>query len=163
MPSSEAREEIVAWLEQQGTGRPKTTYKMRDWLISRQRYWGAPIPIIHCLEHGAVPVPDNQLPVILPDLDDFQPRDGATSALVSATDWVNTVCPKCGKPAKRETDTMDGYACSSWYFLRYLDPFNDKQAWDPKVEAYWGPVDFYNGADHAVAHVIFQVLDAIFL
>jgi len=156
MPSSEAREEIVAWLEQQGTGRPKTTYKMRDWLISRQRYWGAPIPIIHCPEHGAVPVPDNQLPVILPDLDDFQPRDGATSALESATDWVNTVCPKCGKPAKRETDTMDGYACSSWYFLRYLDPFNDKQAWDPKVEAYWGPVDFYNGADHAVAHLLYS-------
>jgi len=156
MSSSDAREEIVAWLEQEGTGRSKTTYKMRDWLISRQRYWGAPIPIIHCETHGAVPVPDDQLPVILPDLDDFKPHGGATSALASATDWVNTTCPKCGKPAKRETDTMDGYACSSWYFLRYLDPFNDKQAWDPEVEKHWGPVDFYNGADHAVAHLLYS-------
>lgn len=156
MNSSDAREEIVAWLEQEQAGRSKTTYKMRDWLISRQRYWGAPIPIIHCDDCGAVPVPDNQLPVILPDLDDFKPHDGATSALASATDWVNTTCPKCGKPAKRETDTMDGYACSSWYFLRYLDPFNDNQAWDPEVLKYWGPVDFYNGADHAVAHLLYS-------
>jgi len=155
MSSSDAREEIVAWLEQQGTGRSKTTYKMRDWLISRQRYWGAPIPIIHCSDHGAVAVPDDQLPVILPDVKNFKPTGGETSALVSATEWVNTKCPKCGKPAKRETDTMDGYACSSWYFLRYLDPFNDKQAWDPAVEKHWGPVDFYNGADHAVAHLLY--------
>jgi leucyl-tRNA synthetase len=154
--SSEAREQIVAWLEQEKTGRSKVTYKMRDWLISRQRYWGAPIPIIHCPEHGAVPVPDDQLPVILPDLDDFKPHSGATSALASATDWVNTTCPICGKAAKRETDTLDGYACSSWYFLRYLDPFNDKQAWDPEVVKYWGPVDFYNGADHAVAHLLYS-------
>ena len=156
MSSSDAREEIVAWLAQEGTGRSKTTYKMRDWLISRQRYWGAPIPIIHCDACGAVPVPDDQLPVLLPDLDDFKPHGGATSALASATDWVNTTCPKCGQPAKRETDTMDGYACSSWYFLRYLDPFNDKQAWDPKVMEHWAPVDFYNGADHAVAHLLYS-------
>jgi leucyl-tRNA synthetase len=155
MPSSDAREEIVNWLEEQGTGRATTNYKMRDWLISRQRYWGAPIPIVHCPDHGAVPVPDDQLPVILPELDDFKPKTGAVSALAGATEWVNTTCPKCGKPAKRETDTMDGYACSSWYFLRYLDPFNDKQAWDPKVEDHWGPVDFYNGADHAVAHLLY--------
>jgi len=155
METSQAREEIVAWLEQRGVGRNKTTYKIRDWLISRQRYWGAPIPIIHCPDCGAVAVPDDQLPVILPEVDDFKPKGGATSALASATDWVNTTCPKCGKPAKRETDTMDGYACSSWYFLRYLDPFNDKQAWDPKVEEHWGPVDFYNGADHAVAHLLY--------
>ncbi len=155
MESSEAREQIVAWLEQEKTGKSKVTYKMRDWLISRQRYWGAPIPIIHCPEHGAVAVPDNQLPVILPDVDDFKPKGGATSALAGATDWINTTCPTCGKPAKRETDTMDGYACSSWYFLRYLDPFNDKQAWDPEIEKYWGPVDFYNGADHAVAHLLY--------
>ncbi|MEI6850360.1 MAG: class I tRNA ligase family protein [Candidatus Saccharibacteria bacterium] len=156
MASSEAREEIVAWLEQQGVGRTKTAYKMRDWLISRQRYWGAPIPIIHCPEHGAVAVPNNQLPVILPDIDDYKPKDGETSALASATDWVNTTCPNCGMPAKRETDTMDGYACSSWYFLRYLDPFNNKQAWDPEIEKHWGPVDFYNGADHAVAHLLYS-------
>jgi len=153
--SSDAREQIVAWLEQEGTGKAKVTYKMRDWLISRQRYWGAPIPIIHCPEHGAVAVPDDQLPVILPDVDDFKPHGGATSALANVTDWVNTTCPTCGKPAKRETDTLDGYACSSWYFLRYLDPFNDKQAWDPEVEKHWGPVDFYNGADHAVAHLLY--------
>jgi len=154
--SSDAREEIVAWLEQEGTGRTKTTYKMRDWLISRQRYWGAPIPIIHCPDHGAVAVPDDKLPVILPEIDDFKPKPGAISALAGATDWVNTTCPKCGKPSKRETDTMDGYACSSWYFLRYLDPFNDKQAWDPEIEKHWGPVDFYNGADHAVAHLLYS-------
>ena len=156
MESSDAREQIVDWLEQQATGKSKTTYKMRDWLISRQRYWGAPIPIIHCPEHGAVAVPDDQLPVILPELEDFKPRGGATSALASATDWVNTTCPTCGKPALRETDTLDGYACSSWYFLRYLDPFNDNQAWDPEVEKHWGPVDFYNGADHAVAHLLYS-------
>ncbi len=154
--SSDAREQIVDWLEQQATGKSKTTYKMRDWLISRQRYWGAPIPIIHCPEHGAVAVPDDQLPVILPEMEDFKPRGGATSALASATDWVNTTCPTCGKPALRETDTLDGYACSSWYFLRYLDPFNDNQAWDPEVEKHWGPVDFYNGADHAVAHLLYS-------
>lgn len=154
--TSDAREEIVDWLEQQGIGRTKTTYKMRDWLISRQRYWGAPIPIIHCPEHGAVAVPDDQLPVILPEVEDFKPSGGATSALAGVTNWVNTTCPKCGKPAKRETDTMDGYACSSWYFLRYLDPFNDKQAWDPEIEKHWGPVDFYNGADHAVAHLLYS-------
>jgi leucyl-tRNA synthetase len=154
--TSVAREEIVAWLEEQKMGRIKTTYKMRDWLISRQRYWGAPIPIIHCPEHGAVAVPDDQLPVILPEIDDFKPKGGATTALAGATDWVNTTCPKCGKPATRETDTMDGYACSSWYFLRYIDPFNDKQAWDPEVEKHWDPVDFYNGADHAVAHLLYS-------
>ncbi len=155
MESSDAREQIVAWLEQQGTGRSKVSYKIHDWLISRQRYWGAPIPIIHCDKCGAVPVPDDQLPVILPELEDFKPHGGAASALELATDWVNTTCPACGGPAKRETDTLDGYACSSWYFLRYLDPFNDKQAWDPAIEEHWGPVDFYNGADHAVAHLLY--------
>jgi leucyl-tRNA synthetase len=156
MRSEEAREEIVAWLEQEQVGRAKTTYKMRDWLISRQRYWGAPIPIIHCPEHGAVAVPDDQLPVILPDVEDYKPVGGAVSVLAGVEEWVNTTCPTCEGPAKRETDTMDGYACSSWYFLRYLDPFNDKQAWDPKQIAHWGPVDFYNGADHAVAHLLYS-------
>ncbi len=156
MRTEEAREEIVAWLEQQGVGRSKVTYKMRDWLISRQRYWGAPIPIVHCEKDGAVPVPDDQLPVVLPDVDDFKPRGGATSVLAEVEDWVNTACPTCGGPAKRETDTMDGYACSSWYFLRYIDPFNTKQAWNPEVESHWSPVDFYNGADHAVAHLLYS-------
>jgi leucyl-tRNA synthetase len=156
MRSEQAREEVVAWLEQEGAGKSKVTYKMRDWLISRQRYWGAPIPIIHCEEHGAVAVPDDQLPVILPEVEDYKPKGGAVSVLAGVTEWVNTTCPTCGKPAKRETDTMDGYACSSWYFLRYLDPSNDVQAWDPEVEAHWGPVDFYNGADHAVAHLLYS-------
>jgi len=153
--SSEAREEIVAWLEQQKLGRIKTTYKMRDWLISRQRYWGAPIPIIHCPLHGAVAVPDDQLPVILPEIADYAPKGDGKSALARATDWVNTTCPKCGGPAKRETDTMDGYACSSWYLLRYADPNNNKQAWDPKLINYWAPVDCYIGGDHAVAHLLY--------
>lgn len=156
MRSEQAREEVVAWLEQEGVGQSKVTYKMRDWLISRQRYWGAPIPIIHCGEHGAVPVPDDQLPVILPEVEDYAPKGGAVSVLAGVTEWVNTTCPTCGEPAKRETDTMDGYACSSWYFLRYLDPLNDTQAWNPEVEAHWGPVDFYNGADHAVAHLLYS-------
>lgn len=156
MRSEEAREEIVAWLEQEQTGRAKTTYKMRDWLISRQRYWGAPIPIIHCPEHGAVAVPDDQLPVILPDIDDFKPKGGATSALASVDEWVNTTCPTCNGPAKRETDTLDGYACSSWYFIRYIDPFNNERAWDPELANYWESVDFYNGGDHAVAHLLYS-------
>jgi leucyl-tRNA synthetase len=156
MRSEQVREEIVDWLEQRGVGKTKVTYKMRDWLISRQRYWGAPIPIIHCDDHGAVAVPDDQLPVILPDVEDYKPTGAATSVLAGVTDWVDAPCPTCGKPGKRETDTMDGYACSSWYFLRYLDPFNDKQAWDPAVEAHWGPVDYYNGADHAVAHLLYS-------
>jgi len=156
MSSSDAREEIVAWLEEQGMGRTKTTYKMRDWLISRQRYWGAPIPIIHCPEHGAVPVPDDQLPVVLPDVDDFKPKGGATSVLATVDEWVNTTCPICDGPAKRETDTLDGYACSSWYFLRYIDPFNTDEAWSPEAAKHWEPVDFYNGADHAVAHLLYS-------
>lgn len=151
-----AREEIVAWLEQQGTGRSKVTYKMRDWLISRQRYWGAPIPVIHCAEHGAVAVPDDQLPVVLPDVDDYKPKGGATSVLATVEDWVNTTCPTCGGPALRETDTLDGYACSSWYFLRYIDPFNAEQAWDPELAKAWQPTDFYNGGDHAVAHLLYS-------
>lgn len=155
MASSEAREEIVAWLEQQGTGRTKTTYKMRDWLISRQRYWGAPIPIIHCDEHGAVAVPEDQLPVLLPHVDDYAPKGDGKSILGGVAEWVNTTCPTCGKPAKRETDTMDGYACSSWYLLRYTDPHNDTQAWDPALANYWAPVDYYVGGDHAVAHLLY--------
>ncbi|MBH2007265.1 leucine--tRNA ligase [Candidatus Saccharibacteria bacterium] len=155
MSSSEAREEIVAWLEQQAVGRSKVTYKMRDWLISRQRYWGAPIPVIHCDEHGAVPVPTQDLPVVLPEIEDYAPKGDGKSALARQTDWVNTTCPTCGKPAQRETDTMDGYACSSWYLLRYTDPHNDEQAWDPKKADYWSPVDMYVGGDHAVAHLLY--------
>lgn len=155
MASSDAREAIVVWLEENDLGAAKTTYKMRDWLISRQRYWGAPIPIIHCDEHGAVPVPEDQLPVILPEVEDFAPKGDGQSTLAHAADWVNTVCPECGKPAKRETDTMDGYACSSWYLLRYSDPHNSERAWNPEKVNYWSPLDFYVGGDHAVAHLLY--------
>lgn len=155
LPSEEAREKIVADLSQKGFAKEKVNYKMRDWLISRQRYWGAPIPMIHCEKDGTVPVPDDQLPIELPDVEDYKPKGGATSVLATVEDWVNATCPECGGPAKRETDTMDGYACSSWYFLRYIDPFNKEQAWNPEIAKSWMPVDFYNGADHAVAHLLY--------
>lgn len=153
--ANDAREAIVAWLEQKGVGESKVTYKMRDWLISRQRYWGAPIPIIYCAEHGAVSVPENQLPVMLPEVADYAPRGDGKSVLAHVEEWVNTTCPSCGRPAKRETDTMDGYACSSWYLLRYTDPRDDARAWDPQLADYWAPVDFYVGGDHAVAHLLY--------
>ena len=172
MQSSDAREEIVKWLEQQGVGRSKTTYKMRDWLISRQRYWGAPIPIVHVKDYGTVAVPDSHLPVVLPDVDDYKPKGGATSVLATVEDWVHIwynvdtgdfVPFSEPKPrgdnwheAHRETDTLDGYACSSWYFLRYIDPFNKDAAWDIDRAQHWQPVDFYNGADHAVAHLLYS-------
>jgi leucyl-tRNA synthetase len=155
MPTSEAREQIVAWLEQEGRGRARVTYKMRDWLISRQRYWGAPIPIVHCAEHGVVAVPETDLPVILPEIADFAPRGDGRSALGAQADWVNTTCPTCDGPATRETDTMDGYACSSWYLMRYTDPHNTEQAWDPALASYWTPLDMYIGGDHAVAHLLY--------
>ena len=153
--SEDVREQIVAWLEQEGKGSAKTTYKMRDWLISRQRYWGAPIPIIHCAEHGAVAVPESDLPVMLPDVEDFQPRGDGRSVLAAQEDWVQTTCPTCGGPARRETDTMDGYACSSWYLLRFTDPHNDQQAWLQQDVNYWAPVDMYVGGDHATAHLLY--------
>ena len=155
IPTSDAREQIVAWLEEQGIGHSKVTYKMRDWLISRQRYWGAPIPIIHCPHCGNVAVPDEDLPVMLPDIDDYLPSGDGQSPLAKVESWVNTTCPQCGRPAKRETDTMDGYACSSWYLWRYTDAHDDKQAWDPAKVNYWAPLDFYVGGDHAVAHLLY--------
>ena len=155
MSSAEAREQIVAWLEQQGVGQLKVTYKMRDWLISRQRYWGAPIPIIHCPSCGVVPVPKEDLPVLLPDIEDFAPRGDGKSALAAQEDWVNVACPACGGAALRETDTMDGYACSSWYLLRYTDPTDSNMAWDPQLANHWAPLDMYIGGDHAVAHLLY--------
>ena len=154
-PTSDAREQIVAWLEEQGIGHSKVTYKMRDWLISRQRYWGAPIPIIHCPHCGNVAVPEEDLPVMLPDIDDYLLSGDGQSPLAKVESWVNTTCPQCGRPAKRETDTMDGYACSSWYLWRYTDAHDDKQAWDPAKVNYWAPLDFYVGGDHAVAHLLY--------
>ncbi len=153
--TSEAREKIVADLAEQGVATEKVNYKMRDWLISRQRYWGAPIPIIHCEKDGAVLVPESDLPVVLPEIEDYRPTGGNVSALAGAADWVNTTCPQCGGPGKRETDTMDGYVCSSWYFLRYMDPTNNQKAWDEKQASKWMPVDCYNGGDHATAHLLY--------
>jgi leucyl-tRNA synthetase len=153
--SSDAREQIVAWLEQVGRGRAKTTYKIRDWSVSRQRYWGAPIPIIHCPKDGTVLVPDEQLPVVLPELEDFAPSGDGRSALARAEDWLHVDCPVCGGPAERETDTLDTYICSSWYFLRYIDPANQDKIFDSNLANKWMPVDFYNGGDHATAHMIY--------
>ncbi|HSE29457.1 MAG TPA: class I tRNA ligase family protein [Candidatus Saccharimonadales bacterium] len=150
----EAREKVVEHLISQNKANWSTNYKIRDWLISRQRYWGAPIPIVHCEKDGAVAIPEDQLPVKLPVITDYKAEAGK-SPLAKVTDWVTTTCPKCGGPATRETDTMDGYACSSWYFLRYLDPHNNEQAWDPKIINHWMPIDFYNGADHAVSHLLY--------
>lgn len=155
MPTSEAREQIVDWLEQQGIGKSKTTFKIRDWSVSRQRYWGAPIPIVHCQKDGAVLLPDSELPVLLPELDDFKPSGDGRSALARATDWLKTTCPTCGGPAERETDTLDTYICSSWYFLRYLDPQNAEQPFATDTANKWMPVDFYNGGDHATAHMMY--------
>ena len=170
--SEDAREQIVAWLEQQNSGQSKTTYKMRDWLISRQRYWGAPIPIVHVDGRAPIAVADECLPVILPEVENFKPTGGNTSVLAQVDDWVRvwvdvetgkTVPITESKPdgdnwveGRRETDTLDGYACSSWYFLRYLDPHNDNEAWNPERINHWMPVDYYNGADHAVAHLLYS-------
>ncbi len=153
--TSDAREQIVAWLEERGIGHSKVTYKMRDWLISRQRYWGAPIPIIHCPHCGEVPVPEEDLPVKLPDIDDYQPSGDGQSPLAKVKSWVNVACPKCGRPAKRETDTMDSYACSSWYLFRYTSAGDNQQAWDKNKADYWCPLDYYVGGDHAVAHLLY--------
>lgn len=155
MDSSEAREQIIDWLEKEGTGKAKTTFKLRDWSVSRQRYWGAPIPIINCEKCGSVLVPDEQLPVTLPELSDYAPSGDGRSALARATDWLEVDCPKCGGKAERETDTLDTYLCSSWYMMRYFDPANENQIFDNKVVNKWMPIDFYNGGDHATAHMIY--------
>ncbi|MEJ0073506.1 MAG: class I tRNA ligase family protein [Candidatus Saccharibacteria bacterium] len=155
MSTSEAREKIVADLTAKGDAVEKTNYKMRDWSVSRQRYWGAPIPIIHCPKDGAVLVPEADLPVILPELDDFQPSGDGRSALARAKDWLTATCPECGGPAERETDTLDTYICSSWYMLRYLDPHNQQAPFDSAIANKWMPIDFYNGGDHATAHLLY--------
>ena len=154
--SSDARENIVADLEKSKTAQEVINYKIRDWLISRQRYWGAPIPIIHCPKDGAVAVPEDQLPVVLPDVESYEPSGDGRSPLANIKDFVNTTCPKCGGPAERETDTMDGFACSSWYFLRFADPHNDQAAFSKDKAKFWLPVDDYiGGAEHAVMHLLY--------
>lgn len=154
--SEECKRNIVIELQKENIAKSTINFKMRDWLISRQRYWGAPIPIVHCDKCGAVPVPKDQLPVQLPTITDYAPSGDGKSSLAKATDWVNTTCPKCGGPARRETDTMDGFACSSWYFLRFADPHNDKLPFDRKLVDSWLPVDVYvGGVEHAVMHLIY--------
>ncbi len=156
MSSSDAREKIVQDLTENNFGEEKVNYKIRDWLISRQRYWGAPIPIIHCEKDGPVPVPEDQLPVVLPEVKSYQPTGEGTSVLASVPEWVNTTCPKCGGPARRETDTMDGFACSSWYFLRFADPHNKNEPFSKEKAKFWLPVDDYiGGAEHAVMHLLY--------
>lgn len=147
---------VIRWLEKWGVGQGRINYRLRDWLISRQRYWGAPIPMIHCPKCGTVPVPEDQLPVELPDVENYQPSGTGESPLATIQEFVNVACPVCGSLAKRETDTMGGFACSSWYFLRFADPHNDNTFADRAKINYWLPVDCYvGGAEHAVMHLLY--------
>ncbi len=154
--SKETVRKVAEWLEADGLGKPVVTYRFRDWLLSRQRYWGVPIPIIHCPTHGEVPVPDDQLPVVLPPVEHYQPTGTGEGPLASIAEFVETNCPICGEPARRETDTMAGFACSSWYFLRFADPHDDAAPFSREAVDYWLPVDTYvGGAEHAVMHLLY--------
>ncbi|RMD51258.1 leucine--tRNA ligase [Candidatus Parcubacteria bacterium] len=154
---AEAKNKIIEWLENNNVGRRAVNYKLRDWVFSRQRYWGEPIPLIYCDKCGWVPVPEEDLPVVLPEVEKYQPTDTGESPLAAIEDWVNTNCPKCSGPAKRETDTMPNWAGSSWYFLRYTDPHNDETFADMEKLKYWMPVDLYNGGmEHTTLHLLYS-------
>lgn len=153
----EAKARMIEWLETENIGRAKVNYKLRDWVFSRQRYWGEPIPLVYCEDCGWVPIPEDQLPLTLPEVDDFKPADDGSSPLSKATDWINTTCPKCGKPARRETDTMPNWAGSSAYFLRYLDPHNNDEFVSKEAADYWMPVMWYNGGmEHTTLHLLYS-------
>ena len=157
MEVAEAKKAITAFLEEKGIGTPKKNYKLRDWVFSRQRYWGEPIPIIHCPKCGYVPVPEDQLPLELPDVESYVPTDNGESPLAAMRSWVETTCPNCGGKAERETDTMPQWAGSSWYFLRYTDPHNDEALASPEALRYWLPVDWYNGGmEHTTLHLLYS-------
>jgi len=153
----DAKEKMIEFLEEKGIGRAKVNYKLRDWVFSRQRYWGEPIPIIHCDKCGYVPLDESELPLKLPEVESYMPTDNGESPLAAMTDWVNVKCPCCGGPAKRETDTMPQWAGSSWYFLRYTDPKNTKALASPEALKYWLPVDWYNGGmEHTTLHLLYS-------
>ena len=154
---ADAKEKIIEFMTEKGIGHAKTNYKLRDWVFSRQRYWGEPIPIVHCDKCGYVALPESELPLELPDVESYMPTDNGESPLAAMTEWVNTTCPCCGGPAKRETDTMPQWAGSSWYFLRYTDPHNDKELASQEALKYWMPVDWYNGGmEHTTLHLLYS-------
>jgi len=153
----DAKKKIQEWLTEKGIGYVKTNYKLRDWVFSRQRYWGEPIPMVYCEKCGYVPLDESELPLVLPNVDSYEPTDNGESPLAKMTDWVNTTCPHCGAPAKRETDTMPQWAGSSWYFLRYCDPHNDKELASKEALEYWSPIDWYNGGmEHTTLHLLYS-------
>ena len=153
----EAKKKITEFLTEQGIGHAKVNYKLRDWVFSRQRYWGEPIPIVHCDACGYVPLPESELPLRLPEVDSYEPTGDGESPLAAMDEWVNTTCPHCGGPAKRETDTMPQWAGSSWYFLRYCDPHNSEALASPEALEYWLPVDWYNGGmEHTTLHLLYS-------
>ena len=152
---ADAIAKMLEFLEEKKCGHKAVNYKLRDWVFSRQRYWGEPIPLIHCDHCGIVPVPEEQLPLTLPEVSKYEPSGTGESPLVNIDSWVNTTCPLCGRPAKRETNTMPQWAGSCWYYLRYIDPKNEKAFVDTEKEKYWMPVDLYiGGAEHAVLHLL---------
>ncbi len=157
MSVEEAKEAIKKWLEENNKGKTKVNFKLRDWVFSRQRYWGEPIPLVNCEKCGWVAIPESELPLELPDVDSYEPTENGESPLAPMTDWVNTTCPCCGGPAKRETDTMPQWAGSSWYFLRYCDPHNDEALASKEALEYWAPVDWYNGGmEHTTLHLLYS-------